>query len=42
MTTPRVVIVDDKVALAETLADGLVDHGYVATALASSGEAPRA
>jgi len=33
--SPRVVVVDDKVALAETLADGLMDHGFDASALGS-------
>jgi two-component system response regulator HydG len=32
---PRVIVVDDKLAMAETLADGLADHGFVATALGS-------
>jgi two-component system response regulator HydG len=32
----RVVIVDDKLALAETLADGLVDRGYHARALGTA------
>jgi two-component system response regulator HydG len=36
---PRVLIVDDKVALAETLADGLSDRGYQARAIGSSREA---
>jgi two-component system response regulator HydG len=36
---PTVVVVDDKLALAETLADGLSDHGFAATALASGREA---
>jgi two-component system response regulator HydG len=35
----RVLIVDDKVALAETLADGLSDRGYDARALASGRDA---
>ncbi len=35
----RVVVVDDKLAMAETLADGLVDHGFAATALGSGREA---
>ncbi len=35
----RILIVDDKVALADTLADGLVDRGYDARALASSRDA---
>ena len=32
---PRVVVVDDRVAMAETIADGLVDHGFDAMALGS-------
>jgi two-component system response regulator HydG len=36
---PRVLIVDDEIQMAEMLADGLVDHGYAATALASSQQA---
>jgi two-component system response regulator HydG len=36
---PRVLVVDDKVALAETLADGLGDRGYQASALPSGREA---
>ncbi|HEY0251859.1 MAG TPA: sigma-54 dependent transcriptional regulator, partial [Kofleriaceae bacterium] len=32
---PRVFVVDDKLAMAETLADGLSDHGFEATAFAS-------
>jgi len=32
---PRVLVVDDKLAMAETIADGLGDHGFVATALGS-------
>jgi two-component system response regulator HydG len=35
----KVLVVDDHVSMAETLADGLVDHGYDATPLASSREA---
>jgi two-component system response regulator HydG len=35
------MVVDDDSALAETLRDGLVDHGYAAVALASSKEAAR-
>jgi two-component system response regulator HydG len=31
----QVIVVDDKLAMAETLADGLADHGYAATALGS-------
>ena len=33
---PRVLVVDDRLEMAETLADGLCDHGYDAVALASS------
>ena len=33
---PRVVVVDDRLEMAETLADGLCDHGYDAVAVASS------
>ena len=32
---PRVIVVDDKVAMAETLAEGLADHEFDATALGS-------
>ena len=32
----RIAIVDDKLALAETLADGLADHGYAARAFGAS------
>ena len=35
----RVVIVDDKLPMAETLADGLTDRGYAARALGSGREA---
>ena len=35
----RIIVVDDKLPLAETLADGLVDRGYAATALGSAREA---
>jgi two-component system response regulator HydG len=35
----RVLIVDDKLALAETLADGLADHGYAARAAGSGRDA---
>jgi two-component system, NtrC family, response regulator HydG len=35
----RVLIVDDEVAMADMLVDGLLDHGYEAVALASSEEA---
>jgi two-component system, NtrC family, response regulator HydG len=38
---PRVFIVDDDLALAETLTDGLADRGYDAVAIASSKEAAR-
>src|SRR5664279_803549 len=38
---PRVLIVDDQLSMAETLADGLCEHGYEGTALASSEEAVR-
>ncbi len=34
-----IIVVDDKLAMAETLADGLADHGYTATALGSGGAA---
>jgi two-component system response regulator HydG len=33
---PRVIVVDDKLAMAETLADGLVDHELAATAFSSA------
>ena len=33
---PRVLIVDDQLAMAETLADGLAEHGYDAEACSSS------
>ena len=36
MPKARVVIVDDRLEMAETLADGLSDHGYDAVAVASS------
>jgi len=36
---PRVMIVDDKLEMAETLADGLADHGYDPVPLASSRDA---
>jgi DNA-binding NtrC family response regulator len=40
MQTPsRILVVDDKLELAETLADALVDRGFDAHALASSHEA---
>ena len=35
----RIVVVDDKLPLAETLADGLVDRGFAATAASSASEA---
>jgi two-component system response regulator HydG len=38
---PRVLVVDDQISMAETLADGLQDHGYDAVPLASSREAER-
>jgi two-component system response regulator HydG len=34
-----ILIVDDEIQMAEMLADGLVDHGYTATAIASSQQA---
>ncbi|MGE5182416.1 MAG: sigma-54-dependent transcriptional regulator [Acidobacteriota bacterium] len=37
--TRRVLVVDDKLALAETLADGLADRGYDATAVGTGKEA---
>ncbi|HEX3593875.1 MAG TPA: sigma-54 dependent transcriptional regulator [Polyangiaceae bacterium] len=40
--TPRVLVVDDQLALAETLADGLSERGYDAVAASSSREAARA
>jgi two-component system response regulator HydG len=36
---PRVLVVDDRPEMAETLADSLVDHGYDAIAMPSSREA---
>jgi two-component system, NtrC family, response regulator HydG len=36
---PSILIVDDEIQMAEMLADGLVDHGYAAIALASSQQA---
>ena len=33
---PRILVVDDRLEMAETLADGLSDHGYDAVALTSS------
>jgi two-component system response regulator HydG len=38
---PRVLVVDDQLALAETLADGLSERGYDAKAIDSSREAAR-
>ena len=38
-TRPRVLIVDDQLSMAETLADGLLENGYDAVALSSSREA---
>jgi two-component system response regulator HydG len=38
---PKVLVVDDDLALAETIADGLVEHGYDATGVGSSREALR-
>jgi two-component system response regulator HydG len=35
----RILVVDDKLALAETLVDGLLDRGYAARATGSSREA---
>src|SRR5690242_15965638 len=35
----RVLVVDDQLAMAETIADGLADRGYEATPVASSREA---
>src|SRR6476646_7033343 len=35
----RILVVDDKLEMARTLADGLADRGYAALALASSAEA---
>ncbi len=37
--TSRVIIVDDKLAMAETLAEGLADRGFLATAMASPSDA---
>ena len=39
MTRPRVIVVDDKLAMAETLADGMSDHQLNAIALGSAKEA---
>jgi two-component system response regulator HydG len=39
MSDVRVLVVDDKLALAETLADGLADRGYRASAVGSSRDA---
>jgi two-component system response regulator HydG len=41
MSRERVLVVDDDLALAETLADGLTEHGFDAVACASSTEAAR-
>jgi two-component system response regulator HydG len=38
---PRILIVDDHLSMAETLADGLSEHGYDTVALASSKEAAK-
>jgi len=38
---PRVLIVDDQLSMAETLADGLAELGYEAVALSSSREAAK-
>ena len=38
-TRPRVLIVDDQLSMAETLADGLLENGYDAVALSSSRDA---
>src|SRR5689334_18189479 len=35
----RVLVVDDELSMAETLADGLADRGYQASAVASSRQA---
>src|SRR5512140_1815734 len=35
----RILVVDDKLALAETLVDGLADRGYAARAVGSSRDA---
>src|SRR5262245_24025738 len=35
----RVLVVDDQLSMAETLAEGLVDRGYAATAVSASGHA---
>jgi two-component system response regulator HydG len=39
MGDAHVLVVDDKLPMAETLADGLIDHGFRATALGSAREA---
>ncbi len=39
MSRPRVIVVDDKLAMAETLADGMGDHQLDAVALGSAKEA---
>ncbi|HEY1554652.1 MAG TPA: response regulator [Kofleriaceae bacterium] len=36
---PRILVVDDQLALAETIADGLCDRGYSARALGTGREA---
>jgi len=38
---PRILVVDDHLSMAETLADGLSEHGFDALALASSTEAAK-
>ncbi|MET0793673.1 MAG: sigma-54 dependent transcriptional regulator [Polyangiaceae bacterium] len=39
--SPRILVVDDQLSMAEMLADGLSEHGYEGVALASSKEAER-
>jgi len=39
MSKPRVIVVDDNFEMARTLAEGLADRGYAATAVASGQEA---